>query len=95
MSKSYEPTILATATAVPSQQQSVPVIQATPVEQRNQYSAAQNSNVVGSRLVDDIGVCRRCGSQFVRPPNAHDGVASYYRCNACNRLFLEDFCTVM
>ena len=27
----------------------------------------------------EIGVCRGCGEEFIRPPGVHDGVAQYYR----------------
>jgi len=48
----------------------------------------------GPALRNDIGVCRGCGQQFVRPVGCHDAQAQYFRCQECCKLKLTDFCIV-
>lgn len=51
----------------------------------NQQQFVQNNGV---------GICRRCGQHFNRPPNAHSSCAQYYRCDNCARLHIEDICSI-
>lgn len=48
----------------------------------------------GPALRNDIGICRGCGQQFVRPVGCHDAQAQYFRCQECCKLKLTDFCIV-
>lgn len=40
---------------------------------------------------EDIGVCRSCGREFVRPPGTHDGMAQYFRCQNCVEWKTQDY----
>lgn len=37
-----------------------------------------------------IGICRRCGREFTRPPGVNDGQAQYYRCAECESYRWQD-----
>ena len=56
---------------------------ATPVSAVAIVSSNESQPVVihGQALPfnQDIGTCRGCGEDFMRPPGIHDGVAQYYR----------------
>lgn len=39
---------------------------------------------------NNVGICRRCGRQFIRPPGVDDAQASYYRCPECSQMRLLD-----
>mmetsp|Transcript_24897 Transcript_24897/g.23886 ORF Transcript_24897/g.23886 Transcript_24897/m.23886 type:complete len:122 (+) Transcript_24897:121-486(+) len=54
----------------------------------------QNQHI-GRGESQDVGVCRRCGRQFNRPPGSHDSSAQYYRCPDCARFHLQDFLCIV
>ena len=39
-------------------------------------------------------ICRGCGRQFVRPAGISNADARYFRCEQCNQLTIENFCTI-
>ena len=49
---------------------------------------------IGSELRNDVGICRGCGQNFIRPPGCHDAQAQYFRCKECCKLKVIDFCSL-
>lgn len=65
-----------------------------PQNQHFQQSNQDYAGFVNREYGGGVGICRRCGLQFNRPPNAHSSCAQYYRCDNCARLHVEDFCSI-
>eukprot|EP01038_Epipyxis_sp_PR26KG_P009802 gene9802-13189_t len=70
------------------QNNNIIVANAIPVKETKQSNTVVYA--VGSQLSTSppsqqelMGTCRKCGRQFQRSPEFHDGQAQYYRCPEC------------
>lgn len=57
----------------------IPLISSNSTSISNSQSNPTVIQAVALPHNQDIGVCRGCGEEFIRPPGIHDGVAQYYR----------------